>query len=76
MRLQEEHLYKFGPFALDAPRRVLMREGETVPVAPKAVDLLVVLAKNSGRVLSKDELIGLLTSRNPIPKRRFSEAKE
>jgi eukaryotic-like serine/threonine-protein kinase len=57
MSLQEKRLYKFGPFYLDAREHVLLRDGEVVPVAPKAVDLLVALVENSGRVLKKDDLM-------------------
>jgi DNA-binding winged helix-turn-helix (wHTH) protein/TolB-like protein/tetratricopeptide (TPR) repeat protein len=57
MTRQENNLYEFGPFRLDAQERVLTRDGEVVPLTPKAVDLLVALVENSGHVLSKDELM-------------------
>ena len=37
----DKHLYEFGPFRLDISERVLLRDGEVVPLTPKAVDLLV-----------------------------------
>jgi DNA-binding winged helix-turn-helix (wHTH) protein len=59
----QEHSYEFGPFALHPGTRVLMREGEVVALAPKAIDLLVALVESSGRVVSKDELIPIASSR-------------
>jgi len=52
-----EFLYEFGPFALDGRERVLMREGQPVPLAPKAVDILLVLVRNSGHLVEKDRLM-------------------
>lgn len=57
MSLKLNHFYEFGPFRLDAVEQLLLRQGEVVPLSPKALDLLVVLVENSGRVLSKDELM-------------------
>jgi dipeptidyl aminopeptidase/acylaminoacyl peptidase len=60
MSLQEKRLYDFGCYRLDARKRVLLSDGQVVPLAPKAVDLLVALVENSNRVLSKDELMKLV----------------
>jgi Tol biopolymer transport system component/DNA-binding winged helix-turn-helix (wHTH) protein len=49
--------YQFGPFRLDAEKRVLLREGEVVPLKPKAFDTLFVLVQNHGQVLEKDDLM-------------------
>ena len=53
-------IYQFGPFAVDAARRVLLRDGEAVPLAPKAFDTLLVLVEHSGQVLEKDRMLDLL----------------
>ena len=50
-------LYEFGPFRLDSESRVLLRDGEVVPLPPKALDTLVLLVRNSGRTLDKDALM-------------------
>jgi len=50
-------LYEFGPFTLDPLKRVLMRQGQTVPVPPRAVDVLLALLAQRGAVASKDELL-------------------
>src|SRR5918998_4665709 len=49
--------YSFGPFMLDARRRLLLREGRPVPLTPKALDLLLALVERRGRVVEKDELL-------------------
>jgi DNA-binding winged helix-turn-helix (wHTH) protein/tetratricopeptide (TPR) repeat protein len=52
--------YLFGPFRLDVALSRLERDGAPVPLPPKAFDLLVLLARNSQRVVSKQELIETL----------------
>jgi DNA-binding winged helix-turn-helix (wHTH) protein/Tfp pilus assembly protein PilF len=49
--------YEFGPFSVDAGKRLLRRNGEPVPLAPKVLETLLVLIENRERVLSKDELL-------------------
>lgn len=50
-------LYEFGNFSLDAQNRTLRRGEATVPLTPKAFDVLLVLVQNAGKTVSKDELI-------------------
>ncbi|HEY0173323.1 MAG TPA: transcriptional regulator, partial [Pyrinomonadaceae bacterium] len=49
--------YDFGPFALDASERVLVRAGEPVHLTPKEFDTLLALVRGAGRVMSKEELL-------------------
>src|SRR5678815_3083811 len=49
--------YEFGPFSVDAGKRLLLRNGEPVALAPKVLETLLVLIENRERVLSKDELL-------------------
>lgn len=49
--------YGFGPFSVDIQERVLLREGAPVSLLPKSFDALVVLVRNSGRLLSKEFLL-------------------
>jgi Tol biopolymer transport system component/DNA-binding winged helix-turn-helix (wHTH) protein len=49
--------YTFKNFTLDLERRVLLRDGEPVPLTPKAFDTLALLVRRSGRVVGKDELL-------------------
>jgi DNA-binding response OmpR family regulator len=42
-------LYEFRPFRLDPVKRLLYRDGDPVPLTPKAVEFLLVLLENRGR---------------------------
>jgi len=53
-------LYEFGPFRLDPAERKLLRDNEIVALTPKAFDTLLLLVRNSGHLLEKDELINML----------------
>src|SRR6202166_3591601 len=55
-----KHLYEFGPFQLDPPERLLLCEGQPVPMPPKAFDLLVVLVERGGHLVDKDELLKIV----------------
>ena len=57
---QTKTSYEFGPFLVDARERQLLRDGKPVPLTPKVFDVLLVLAQNSGHILSKDELMKLV----------------
>jgi DNA-binding winged helix-turn-helix (wHTH) protein len=52
--------YRFGPFVVDGAAYRLARAGETVPVSPKVVDLLLYLASRPSVLVSKDELFAAL----------------
>jgi DNA-binding winged helix-turn-helix (wHTH) protein/TolB-like protein/Flp pilus assembly protein TadD len=60
MSKQARHLYEFGPFSIDATERLLLRDGEVVPLTPKAFDLLLVLVENRCHLVEKDQLIRTL----------------
>ena len=48
----------FRDFQLDPCRFELRRDGEVVPVEPQVFDLLVFLARNHQRTVTKDEIFG------------------
>jgi DNA-binding winged helix-turn-helix (wHTH) protein/tetratricopeptide (TPR) repeat protein len=50
-------MIRFGPFRLDPAKRVLWRGDEVVPLAPRALDLLVALAEQQGDVVPKQSLM-------------------
>ena len=56
MRQSSKHLYEFGPFQLDARDRMLLREGQYIPLTPKVFDTLAVLVEHGGRIVDKEEL--------------------
>ena len=49
--------YDFGPFHVDAARRLLEREGRPVRLTAKAFDILLLLLEERGRLVGKDELM-------------------
>jgi len=55
--MKQSEFYEFGPYRLDAVQRVLYREEQPVLITPKALEVLLVLVRSSGQVVSKDELM-------------------
>jgi DNA-binding winged helix-turn-helix (wHTH) protein/TolB-like protein len=50
-------LYEFGRFRLDPENHLLVSEGATVSLTPKAFEVLLVLVRNGNRLTSKEELM-------------------
>jgi TolB-like protein/DNA-binding winged helix-turn-helix (wHTH) protein/tetratricopeptide (TPR) repeat protein len=57
MTSQGQDLYEFGPFRLDVTERLLQRDGQAVPLAPKVFDTLLVLVRHNGHLVRKDKLL-------------------
>jgi DNA-binding winged helix-turn-helix (wHTH) protein len=57
MLLKTGGLCVFGPYRLDPRERQLVRDGQTVPLPPKAFDLLVALVARAGHLATKEELL-------------------
>lgn len=49
--------YEFDKFRLIPEERQLLREGEPVPLTPKAFDLLLAMVEQPGRLLAKEALL-------------------
>ena len=49
--------YKFGPFRLDAAEQQLWRDGEEIALTPKAFGVLLMLIRNSGQAVSKEDFM-------------------
>ena len=49
--------FEFGPFRIDPAERLVTREGAMVPLPPKVFDTLLLLVRNRGQILSKEELM-------------------
>lgn len=62
MRDYSKNVYEFGLFRLIESEHKVLRNGEPVPLAAKAFDLLLTLVQNNGRTLSKDELLRVVWS--------------
>src|SRR5262245_44511073 len=54
---QSKQLYEFGPFRLDPAEARLLRDGEPVPLTPKAFEVLLFLVQNSGQLVDKEKLM-------------------
>ncbi len=54
---QAKQFYEFGAFRIDPAERLLLRDGQVVPLTPKVFDTLLVLVENSGHILTKDEVM-------------------
>jgi eukaryotic-like serine/threonine-protein kinase len=57
MKTQKYRYYEFGEFRLDTYERLLLKNGQPVPLTFKVFDVLLVLVENSGRILEKEELM-------------------
>ncbi len=57
MSKQVKHFYEFDSFRVDPEEQVLFRDGEPVPLSPKIFDTLLVLVRESGHIVEKDDLI-------------------
>jgi TolB-like protein/DNA-binding winged helix-turn-helix (wHTH) protein/Tfp pilus assembly protein PilF len=55
--LKSRRLYEFGPFRLDPDSRLLMRDDRVVSLSPKAVETLLALVEDSGRLVEKEALL-------------------
>jgi TolB-like protein/DNA-binding winged helix-turn-helix (wHTH) protein/Flp pilus assembly protein TadD len=52
--------YRFGEFELDLDAFELKRQGESVKLERRALDLLALLVRNAGRLVTRDELVAVL----------------
>jgi DNA-binding winged helix-turn-helix (wHTH) protein/TolB-like protein/Tfp pilus assembly protein PilF len=57
MPKETKDFYDFGPFRADTVRRLLLRDGQPIPVTSKVFGTLEVLIRNRDRVLEKEELL-------------------
>ena len=64
----------FKTFRLDTANHLLWRNGDRVPLAPKAFDLLAYLVKHAGQLVTQDEILEALWSEtyvNPEVLRKY-----
>ena len=60
MLMMASELYNFGSYSIDLRSRTLRRSHDIVTLAPKTFDLLTLLVKSNGHLLSKSELMASL----------------
>src|SRR5262245_34990995 len=51
------HLYQFESFVLDVRGRILLKDGATVRLTPRAFDTLLVLVQCASQVVDKEQLL-------------------
>ena len=52
-----KRIYEFGSFRLNTVERVLESRGQPLSISPKALDVLIVLVENRGRIVEKEDLM-------------------
>ncbi|MGC1371365.1 MAG: winged helix-turn-helix domain-containing protein, partial [Candidatus Sulfotelmatobacter sp.] len=57
MMNKKGRLYEFGPFLIDPVHRLLLRDNQSVPLQPKAFDILLALVENGESVVLKSDLL-------------------
>src|ERR1051325_6603558 len=50
-------VYEFGPFRLNVEQRFLQRNGEPLAIESKPLEILALLIKNNGCLVTKDRLM-------------------
>ncbi len=65
----ESHAYYFGHYCLEPAERLLTYDTAVISLAPKALDILIVLVERSRSIISKEELLRLIW-----PEQRVDEA--
>lgn len=54
---KNNHFYEFGEFRLDPQEKLLLRDGERVPLTLKAYETLLILVERHGHIVEKSELM-------------------
>ncbi len=57
MRFTSPHLYEFGHFCLNTQEKLLLRQGERIPLTLKAFETLLILVERHGHIVEKTEII-------------------
>lgn len=58
--MRAKAIHEFGGFRFDPEQRLLMREARCLELSPKALEVLGVLLRNAGRIVSKDHLLEMV----------------
>lgn len=74
MTIAERKLYSFDQFVADPLRRVLLFDGQSVAIMPKALSMLLVLLERPGTVISKEELLERLWPDTSVSEASLSQA--
>ncbi len=69
----EGRFYDFGPFRLDVRERVLLRDGQPLALTPKTFETLLLLVRNHGHLLTKEELMAALWGETVVEESNLSQ---
>ena len=53
----QREIYEFGPYVLDSAQMLLRRDGNVVQLQPRALEMLLVLVRGRGELVSKQDLM-------------------
>ena len=54
---QQGYGYEFGHFRLNQAERILLCEGQPVPITARALDMLFLLVERHGHIVAKEEIL-------------------
>lgn len=69
-RDRSPEVLSFGRVMIDTLARRVLRDGREIPLSPKAYDLLAMLVRNQGRVLTRREILREVWGCNSTPSPR------
>ena len=55
--MEKQHSYEFGSFRIDVGERCLLHQETPIQLTPRAFDTLLVLVRQNGHIVEKDELL-------------------
>src|ERR1035437_8280495 len=61
----EPQSYAYGPFRLVPGERIVRRGNQVLPLPPKAFETLLLLVRNPGHLMRKEDLMTALSPDNP-----------
>ncbi|MCA1733977.1 MAG: transcriptional regulator, partial [Acidobacteria bacterium] len=75
MSEENRQICEFGPFRLDAARRLLLRrdDGTVVKLTAKGFDTLLVLVRRPGETLTKEELLSAVWPETIVEENNLSQ---
>src|SRR5947209_5141672 len=71
--METQEAYQFGPFQIDVNERTCRRGDEFIPLTGKAFDLLLLLLRDPGRVLTKAELMDALWPDTAVEEKNLTQ---
>lgn len=71
--MKERALIRFDGYELNPSARTLKREGQTVAISPKTLELLLYLAQHPHQILTKEELLTAVWPNSFVEERNLSQ---